>query len=103
MAPTITSPILTTARRIAHPGPATQAIKHEDERRAGRCSRPGARRGGAPTVGLTANPIYRVDISPRGATSAISAINFLMSKLPKELKSFATRTKAPGPPITLSR
>ena len=50
-----------------------------------------------------ANPIYRVDISPRGATSAISAINFLMSKLPKELKSFATRTKAPGPPITLSR
>jgi hypothetical protein len=49
------------------------------------------------------NPIYRVDISPRGATSAISAINFLMSKLPKELKSFATRTNAPSPPITLSR
>jgi hypothetical protein len=50
-----------------------------------------------------ANPTYRGNISARGATSAISAINFLMSKLPKELKSFATKTKAPGPPITLSR
>jgi len=38
---------------------------------------------------------------PRGPISAISAINFLMSKLPKELKSFATRTKAAGPPITI--
>jgi hypothetical protein len=55
------------------------------------------------TPAIPKDPIYRGNISPRGATSAISAINFLMSKLPKDLKSFATKTKAPGPPITLSR
>jgi hypothetical protein len=51
----------------------------------------------------TPTSTYRGKTSPRGSISAISAINFLMSKLPKELKSFATRTKAPGPPITLFR
>src|SRR5215471_7622565 len=43
------------------------------------------------------NLIYRANISAPGPISAISAINFLMSKSPKELKSFATKTKAPGP------
>jgi hypothetical protein len=51
---------------------------------------------------LSANLTYRGTNSSRGPISAISAINFLMSKLPKELKSFATRTKAPGPPMTWS-
>jgi len=54
-------------------------------------------------INLGRDPIYRASISAPGPISAISAINFLMSKSPKELKSFATKTKAPGPPITLSR
>src|SRR5262249_40459158 len=70
-----------------------QASRNEEGDR-----RPGASAGRDP-----ANPAYRGNISSRGPISAISAINFLMSKLPKELKSFATTTKAPGPPITLSR
>ena len=51
-------------------------------------------------IAKRADQIYRGNIPPRGAISAISAINFLMSKSPKELKSFATKTKAPGPPTT---
>jgi hypothetical protein len=50
------------------------------------------RRLGTRLYTVTANPAYRGKISPRGPISAISAISFLMSKLPKELKSFATKT-----------
>lgn len=45
---------------------------------------------------LSANLTYRGTNSSRGPISAISAINFLMSKLPKELKSFATKSRAGG-------
>src|SRR5262249_24313851 len=37
-----------------------------------------------------------------GESAAISAISFLMMARPNELKFSATRTNAPGPPITLS-
>jgi hypothetical protein len=38
-----------------------------------------------------------------GRVCAISAISFLTSALPKELKFSATMTNAPGPPMTLLR
>jgi hypothetical protein len=48
---------------------------------------------------------YRIAVRPlaAGVASAISAIIFLTMASPNELKSLASMTKLPGPPVTLSR
>src|SRR5262249_44498226 len=46
---------------------------------------------------------YRTAVAGLPRASAISAIIFLMMACPKDLKSWASRMKRPGPPMTLSR
>ena len=64
---------------------------------------PVARRDFATKCPRIARAQRRSGPAPGGVASAISAIIFLMIAWPKELKSFASTTKAPDPPITLSR